>query len=83
MPKKNKIRSGKAVSQQSATPHNRGGEDRSLGSIGTTTTRTTTVNGKDRMNEVIGDIGYTFVKFFPGHGYFRGTVVKIRPNAGT
>lgn len=29
----------------------------------------------------LGEIGYTFVKHFPGYGYFTGTVVSIRPNA--
>jgi hypothetical protein len=28
------------------------------------------------------EVGYVFRKFFPGHGWFQGTVKKIRPNAG-
>jgi hypothetical protein len=30
----------------------------------------------------LGDIGYTFCKFFTGYGLFDGTVVEIRPGAG-
>ena len=29
----------------------------------------------------LGDIGYTFVKIFPGYGNFRGTVIAIRKGA--
>lgn len=29
----------------------------------------------------VGDIGYTFTKYFPGHGNFEGTVVEIRDGA--
>lgn len=30
----------------------------------------------------LGEIGYEFIKNFPGYGYFRGTVIEIREGAG-
>ena len=29
-----------------------------------------------------GCVGYKFRKYFPGHGYFTGEVIEIRPGAG-
>ncbi len=31
----------------------------------------------------IGSVGFKFYKYFPNYGWFQGTVVEIRPTAGT
>ncbi len=47
-----------------------------------TTTRAKSSGTDDTPEVKFGDVGYIFVKHFPGYGYFRGTVVQIRPHAG-
>jgi len=49
----------------------------------TTAKATSTITNKSSNKKSIklGEIGYKFVKHFPGYGYFTGTVVSIRPNA--
>ena len=41
-----------------------------------------TKNRRSSRNPELGDLGYTFTKYFEGHGWFTGKVVKIRYRAG-
>ncbi len=38
-------------------------------------------NNSEGGNPVIGEVGFSFTKYFPGYGYFKGTVTQIRPGA--
>ena len=50
----------------------------------TTSSPSSVPRGSDenKAHASFGSIGYTFRKYFPGHGYFTGRVVKIREGAG-
>lgn len=54
-------------SQQQAEDLSQGIEDASSGS------------GSASGKIPLGGIGYTFRKLFPGHGWFEGSVIEIRP----
>ena len=38
--------------------------------------------GEGVGDPALGNVGYRFRKHFPGHGYFDGIVIQIRPEAG-
>ena len=58
-------------------------------SISSPLTRSVNATKRERDNHQrtssgvnVGDVGYTFRKFFPGHGIFDGVVVDIHEGAG-
>lgn len=36
---------------------------------------------KRKVPPAVGEVGYIFDKYFPGHGWFEGRVIAIRPGA--
>ena len=73
--------SGAPVSAKMSTTNNKRKADASSGKQGSGGDSRNAGTFTDSKGVLITSVGYTFEKYFVGHGWFKGTVVEIRPGA--